>query len=271
MLTLLEKAYVRQHLGVPMSGVPTGGYVMGYRYLGPVGQLEYYMANLAIEEESIITGRPVALARVDGIPSVGQTLSVYIDGVPYSYTVQSPDLGGPDPRSNVMAGIVHALNNGRVGLYAASTNAISQGTPVRTAPPSGQLSITATRTFDVALDWTQGGLSMGLENNGDTFPTLFSIAVEDPITRAKSMVYGMIPVCNALKNDILAARRNLGLRSAGAKGDQGGVTFRPDELAVRADLYWTMTAELGNALYCGPDPTGRRSGTQYQQSVKILL
>jgi hypothetical protein len=258
MLTLIEKASIRDLLGVPMAGVPSGGHTAGYRFLGRVGQLEFYMNNLGVEEESVITGRPIGVIIASGDPSLGQTFVINTNGVPIPYTVTSTDMSNQYPRQSVLLNTINAINLANIGFWAGSSNSgdAQAGAQPLTAPPFGQIVITNKCTFDLTTSSTGANMRFFVSMNGDTYPRP-AMAVKDPVTRQTTMVYGYINVCLQLRDDILNARNNLSLSSAGAKGDQGGAQFRPDELAQRVMLFRSYTRMLGDALYAGPDPSGR--------------
>jgi hypothetical protein len=258
MLTLIEKAYIRDLLTVPMSGVPTGGHVAGYRYLSRVGQLEFYMNNLGIEEESIITGRPIGLIVATGTPELSQVLTVGIDGQQILYTTQMSDLLATDPRGAVMAGLVNAINNSGNGCVAGRVNfqPPDAGQPLTTSPVFGQLLITRATAFTLTVSVSDNnGIALNVTNPGNTYPEP-SLDLKQSDGTIKTL-YGYIPVCLQLRKDILSARTTLALTSAGAKGDQGGAQFRPDQLFQRVQLFRYYVNMLGNALYAGPDPSGR--------------
>jgi hypothetical protein len=258
MLTLIEKAYIRDLLTVPMAGVPTGGHTAGYRYLGRVGQLEFYMNNLGIEEESIITGRPIALVGGLGNPSPGQIITAIINGIPVNYTTQDADLLAVDPRGTVLGGLVNAINAAGLGVFAGRVNFQPSyaGQPVVTSPVIGQLLITSQNTFSLSMSTSDTlGLSFNIINPANTYPEP-SLDLKQSDGTIKS-IYGYIPVCLQLRKDIVSARTTLALSSAGAKGDQGGAVFRPDQIFQRVQLFRWYVNALGNALYAGPDPSGR--------------
>ena len=258
MLTLIEKSYVRDLLTVPMSGVPTGGHTSGYRYLGRVGQLEFYMNNLGIEEESIITGRPIGLIVATGDPSLGQVLTVNVNGSPASYVTQVSDLSAYDPRGTVLAQLVTAINAMGNGYVSGRVNfqPSQAGQPFTTSPTIGQLMVTGKNTCSLSVMTSPGGVNLAVAMDGNSYPEP-SLDIRDRNTGTTSAIHGYIPVCLQLRKDIISARVNLSLLSAGAKGDQGGATFRPSEIADRVELFRYFTGMLGNALYAGPDPTGR--------------
>lgn len=250
-----------------MAGVPTGGHVAGYRYLFRVGELEYYMNNLGIEEESIISGRPICAIFANGDPTVGQTFSIIINGVPVDYTVTSQDMfkaQGVDPRQTVLLNIIGLINQanissgpgGRSTVWAGSSNAtnISAGTAALTAPPIGQLLLTAYSPMNVTLSQTGNGMYLSINMPGDTYLEP-SLDYKDA-NHVSQTAWGYINVCMRLRKDILMSRNNLGLIQAG-KGPAGGVVFRENEIWQRVYLFRAFTAELGNLLYAGPDPTGR--------------
>lgn len=259
MLTLIEKAYIRDLLNVPMSGVPTGGHIAGYRYLSRVGQLEFYMNNLGIEEESIISGRPIGLIVATGTVTPGQVITVSINATPATYTVQPSDLLQVDPLGTVLANIVNAINALGIGFYAGRVNYTEgqAGQPLTTAPVIGQLLVTGSQTCTLAITLQGNGVNLYVALQGNTYP---EPSLDTKVNGATVTKYGYIPVCLQLRKDIISARTNLSLASAGAKGDQGGATFRPSELADRVELFRYFTTALGNALLAGPDPTGRGGG-----------
>lgn len=260
MLTLIEKAYIRDLLTVPMAGVPTGGHTSGYRYLGRVGQLEQYMNNLGIEEESVITGRPIGLILATGDPLLGQTLTVNVNGAPVAYTITALDLTSYDPRGTVLASVVNGINALGNGYFSGRVNfqPSEAGQPYTTSPVLGQLMVTGKNACSLSVNVTPGGINLTVLMDGNTYPEP-SLDLRDRNTGITSSIHGYIPVCLQLRKDIISARLNLSLISAGAKGDQGGATFRPSEISDRVELFRYFTAMLGNALYAGPDPTGRGS------------
>jgi hypothetical protein len=263
MLTLLEKAYIRDLLTVPMAGVPTGGHVAGYRYLGRVGQLEFYMNNLGIEEESIITGRPIGLIGATNDPELNQTLTVGINGTQLSYTTQASDLTAVDPRGSVLGNLVNVINAASIGFVAGRVNfqPAYAGQPQTTAPTMGQILVTGSTPCSISVSVSDtNGIALTVINPGNTYPEP-SLDLKNPDGTFRT-VYGYIPVCLQLRKDIIAARTTLALSSAGAKGDQGGAQFRPDQLAQRVQLFRFFVNALGNALYAGPDPSGRNGSAR---------
>jgi hypothetical protein len=267
MLTRQEKVYIRDLLGVPMAGVPRGGHTSGYRFFSLVGNLEFYMNNLSVEEESVIAGRPVALVSFNNIPiTLGQVLTIRVNGFDCVYAVQQSDLDNRFPQQAVLINMVNIINQANLGPWAGtgdSPSALAGASPL-TAPEYGQIAISYTKPFNVEVsqDPTVPGLVLSVQQNGDTMPEPSMVVAGKvcPDTGGPLFTHGYINICLGLRNDILNSRRNLTLSSAGAKGDQGGVTFNPRQLQQLTALLNYWTDKLGGALYATGSPMGQPSG-----------
>lgn len=266
MLTRQEKVYIRDLLKVPMAGVPRGGHTSGYRFFSLVGNLEFYMNNLAVEEESVIAGRPLALVSFFNQPTVlGQSLTIFVNANPLTYLVQQSDIDSQFPQQSVLLNMVNLINSAQLGPWAGTGDSPSvlAGASPLTAPEYGQIAISWYKTFTVSVAQDPGpGLALQVEQNGDYMPEPSMIAAGKicPDTGGPLYVHGYIKVCLELRNDILNARRNLQLSSAGAKGDQGGVTFNPRQLREQTALLNYWLDKLGSALYATANPMGQPSG-----------
>lgn len=241
-----------------MAGVPRGGHTSGYRYFSLVGNLEFYMNNLAVEEESVIAGRPMALVSFFNPPILNQQLTILVNGNPALYVVQSSDIAQQFPQQSVLLNMVNLINSMQSGPWAGTADSPNIGVSPLTAPEFGQISISWDRPFNVEVQQnTTVGVSLMVAQNGDHMPEpSMEVKRDGQIKR----VHGYINVLLALRNDLLAARQNLSLLSAGAKGDQGGVTFRPTELKERAALFGYFLDLLGSALYSTATPMGQPAG-----------
>lgn len=258
MLTRLEKSYIRDLLGVPMGNTDSPN--AGYRFLGKAGQLELYLNNLYLEDECIITGRPVALVNVmTGAQLVsGQTLTLFINGQPVSYTTTDIDLADPFPRKAVVTKLVNALQASGL-LFQAYSSEVVQGAPTypNSVPTSAEVYLSCRTAFTLSYEssGTGSGFYAQVLQDGDYQPEP-SLDVKLPDGTMQT-VYGYLPICLQLRKDIGNSRLNLALTQAGSESGKGGVKFRQDELQVRIGLFRYYTEQMGNALYAGPDPTGR--------------
>lgn len=241
-----------------MAGVPRGGHTSGYRYFSLVGNLEFYMNNLAVEEESVIAGRPMALVSFFNPPIVAQQLTILINGTPVEYTVQSSDVATQFPQQTVLLNTVNSINSAQLGPWAGTADSPNIGVSPLSAPEFGQIALSWDRIFNIEVQQnTTVGVTLAVQQNGDHMPEPSMDVKRDG---RMQRVHGYINVLLALRNDLLSARQNLSLLSAGAKGDQGGVTFRPTELKERAALYGYFLDLMGSALYSGPQPMAQPSG-----------
>lgn len=266
MLTLQEKVYIRDLLKVPMAGVPRGGHTAGYRYFSLVGNLEFYMNNLAVEEESVIAGRPMALVNFNNQPVVNQVLVVRVNGFDCVYTVLQSDVDNQFPQQSVLLNMVNQINLANLGPWAGtgqSPSTLAGASPL-TAPEYGQIAISWTKPFDVEVSQsgTAGGIVISVAQNGDHMPEPSMVAGVPGCQglQDSGLIHGYINICLALRNDMLNSRRSLILSSAGAKGDQGGVTFNPRQLQAQSALFNDWVAKLGSALYATATPMQAPSG-----------
>lgn len=265
MLTRQEKVYIRDLLKVPMAGVPRGGHTSGYRYFSLVGNLEFYMNNLAVEEEAVIAGRPLSLVSFFNQPTVlGQSLTIIVNGNPLVYAVQQSDMDSQFPQQTVLLNMVNLINSAQLGPWAGSGDspATLAGASPLTAPQFGQIAISWFKPFTVEVAQDPGpGLALQVEQGGDTMPEPSMIVSGKTCPDGSPLrVHGYLRVCLELRNDILNGRRNLTLTSAGAKGDQGGVTFNPRQLREQSALFNYFIDKLGSALYASANPMGQPSG-----------
>ncbi len=235
-LSLQTKVDIRRHLGVPAAGYPTSGYTGGIRIVQSTGQLETYMTNLQADEESVVTGYPYGTVRIFGTPTLGNTITLTVNGTPVAYTVVDSDLASSAPLQTVAYSVANAVNSANLGPLAAG--GFNYGaTPEKTLPDGSQVSLLNPTTFTLSASAT--GLSAVVVANGSVFPN------PQITTSAGVTVYGYVPICNYLEGQVM--NPDLSLRYVKADA----VTFRADEVPARLQSYRWACQQLGNFLSVG--------------------
>lgn len=261
-----QLADIRRHLSVPFAGVPDSRFTAGIRTLLRVGQLEFYVQVLQIEEEAILTGYPYAYLRIAGKPQVGQTLSVVINGgSPITYTVSPADLVTVDstdtstPLKSVAAGLALNINLAGIAQLAAAAAVTYRAAPPATTPNIGILTLLSQTAFTVTASVTAGtgiGIIVDPAANGANYPWP-RLTPDVPAGQTQVTYYGYINICNFLESAIASSTDNMSLKSAGGLSPQAAAVFAQDEVAKRAKLYDYFRRQLGNSLSVGMDPAGR--------------
>src|ERR1700722_18347797 len=95
MLSNLQKARIRYHLGLPFAGTPLSSETLGLRTVTRAGELELYMNLMQPEEESMLTGSPYAAIQLYYPLTAGQTITFAIGLTSVTYTIQPTDLVQP--------------------------------------------------------------------------------------------------------------------------------------------------------------------------------
>lgn len=251
-LDFLSKAQIRRHLRVPFAATPAGNVTMGIRAVTRAAQLELYMNVLAPEEEAILLGRPYALIQFLPPFTLGQVLQISIASYAtpsisgtVTYTVQSSDISAQYPWQSIaqnMATELNALNN-TLGLEIESATGIPTDpmSPPVSAPPFAQITMWGPSLFSVTV--TGGGLF--LLANGTVYPN--PIYTTSTQSGQSISYYGLLPICNALESDLINLSPQLAYSNAGASST-GLVTFRPDSLRQRHQLYRYYVRQMGISL-----------------------
>lgn len=270
MLTFQTKVDIRRHLRVPFAGYPTSGYYGGIRTVLTVGQLEMYMNNLQVEEESAVTGFPYGMVRLFGSPTVGDRITFTINGTPVTYTVQSGDVNNPllnaqpvSPLDAVSFNAATAINAAALGVEAAGGLNFKASPPV-TLPSSSQVTMNAGgNTFTVTVAVTSSTMTAQVAANGNVYP---APSINTLVNGAQATVYGYVPICNALESQIGDITGFLATWL-----EQADVAkFRKDSTAARVQAYRWWCKQLGVALSVGPAPAGEAGmGSGFGMQVTV--
>lgn len=268
-LDFTTKVDIRRHLRVPFAGYPTSGYYGGIRTVLTVGQLEYYMNNLQVEEECVLTGNPFGRVVLNGEGAVGDVVTATINGTPVSYTVTAANLTNPtiydqpvSPLDAICWGWANAINQAALGPVAAG-GLNFKATPPVTTPPPGQLTLVRYgQTFTLSASVISAGLSVTLVANGSNYPNPQS---QIPVASAQTVIYGYVPICNALEN-LCVTQNGLSLWLKQAET----VQFRRDEVPARVQVYRWWCKQLGTALSVGPAPYGVHGGAS-DWGAKVIV
>ena len=258
-LDLSTKANIRRHLGLPAAGLITANTTMGLRTVTRAGQLEFYMNVLQIEEESILLGRPYGALLLNGPLATGAVLSVLIGAALISYTVQVTDNQASDPLMTI-------ANNFTLAIQAVFPTILGATASLKSNPfipqPPYQTIVAQISLQGLAGPFQLSSTTLPVIANGASYPSPQYIINDGNGVAANSQVaYGLLPVCDALEQQLLASAQNLGFTAVGAVST-GQAVFRPDELGVRWSMLARYRRELGRMLsfYPANSASGIRSG-----------
>jgi len=268
-LSLQTKVDIRRHLDVPAAGYPISAIVGGIRTVQASGQLETYMNALQAEEECVITGFPYAQVRIFGLPQIGSSVTVTVNGTPITYTAQASDFGPNNsplyyspipPLQSIAFNLANRINASNVGPLAAGGMNYGAVPPV-TLPDGSQVTITNPTTFTVSASGS--GITAVVVANGSTYPSPQMQAVLPDGTQ--TVLYGFVPICNYLEGQVYAPSLSLQFQVTDV------VTFRPDEVAARLQSYKLACMRLGKFLSVGMEAGlgARRIGTN--SALRIVV
>lgn len=238
-LDLKAKASIRRHLGITAAGINTAGSTMGLRAVTRAGELELYMNNLQLEEEGIVMGRPYGAFGIYAPVVNGNQYVITVNGTAYTYTATAVDVNATDPLASVAQNI-RLMLSGVLGNMLIACAALAVGPSPKFISTAQQISLLSLAgTFTLAVT---GGTVIA---EGADFPSpkyTVNDGNGDP-TKAQ-VVYGLLPVCDALEEQVLNTSQNLSFSEVGSKST-GGASFRPDELRVRYNLLQKYRYDLG--------------------------
>lgn len=254
MLSEVTKSRIRMHLGVPAIGLPQTGSVLGWRYNNEVGSLEYRMINLQPIEEAQITGNPMALIQIAGVPHLADQVGVTIGtNARIPYNVTSGDLAAPIPLQAISQNWATAITlaaQGYLGDY---------GIPPQTKPSqtSGSYQgIVILQPIPPSVD----PFSIVVDTTGNTIPYVAQqgVAVPPSVTFQESgiTVYGYLAICDYLESRIANAADLVKYQAAGGAGGSN-VAFRMNELAERRNIYDEWCGKLADFFGISRYPMGR--------------
>jgi hypothetical protein len=214
------------------------------------------MNLLQAEEEAMLLGQPYAAIQCYGNNQQGDTIAFTVSyaGAPYpvSYLVQPSDVSNPFPTNSIAIGIANAVNQANIPNVKAATGVYtaSDGFSIGLPPTFGQVTIYSTaQTFQVAMTSSPG---VALTADGSVYPNpAFTLDDSDPT--APVIIYGILPICNALESALVNSSQNLSFNMVGSNVT-GQAVFRKDELAVRQSLYKAYVYQLGVSLSYYPPP-----------------
>jgi len=251
-LDLQTKARIRRQLGVPFAGRADANTTMGLRTVLKAGQLEFYTNNLQMPEVSLLLGRPYGAFIIYAPTALDRVYSFTVDSTTVTYTVQPSDMAARDPLLSVATGILAAIQAALptyladsaqiavIGSYPQLSTAIQFELLTPTATP---FALTAVSNVVVIQSGDYPASPQFLVDDGNGDPTKQVIA------------YGLLPICEALEQQLLNSSSNLSLSEVGSR-TLGAAVFRPDELRVRNSLLRRYRFELGVALsFFAPNPS----------------
>lgn len=250
-LSYLTKANIRRHLRLPFAGSPFSGQTQGIRAITKAGQLELYMNLLQAEEEAILLGKPYGTILLIGPYVAGQTVIVTINSTPLTYIITPQDMASKIPSQVIAANVALMINNATLGPTAST--GLYTGSDLNLAfaaqPTPAQVTIAYNVTFTLA---TSGTASTIVEANGQVYPPP-TFVIDDSNPNAIILAHGILPICDALEQQVVNASPNLSFSDVGSTAT-GRATFRPDELQVRQALYKSYVYQLGVMLSYYPPP-----------------
>jgi hypothetical protein len=143
-------------------------------------------------------------------------------------------------------------NNFLLAIQAAfptllGATATIKSNPFIAAPPYQSISV------QVSLQGLNGAFTLTSTTvpviaNGANFPSpQYQIDDGNGVPANATYAYGLLPVCDALEEQLLAAAQNLSFSNVGA-APLGQAVFRPDELGVRWSMLARYRKELGVML-----------------------
>jgi hypothetical protein len=264
MLSAGTKADIRRHMGVPVAGINAGGVQLGYRYDTKVGDLEYRMINLQPYEEATITGQPIGSIQITGMPAIGDPISITMtppSGSPVvvSYAVTNQDLLAIEntpgflnngPLYSVAQNIARAINLNPSPFMAAANPPVDISAAPGYGPTYAEvlLQAIADPSFTIAASAT-GETGAIVTNQGDS---IYPQSTFSDYPGGPTLLAGFVPILNYLDSNV-SSRANAFLSFTQADV----VTFRPDEIGRRDDLYERMRQKLADYLGVPLFPVGQ--------------
>lgn len=243
MLPVAAKAAIRRHLGIPAAGQSARSSPSGLRSIVRFEQLEQYFNALDVPTEAILLGEPYATVAVSDPPRAGDTVTVAVtiagNSVSATYAVIANDTAfvvasklASQLRRQLPAMEIRAL---QPIVYGEAT--LSLRSPQRVFLVS----------VDVVNEVASPSTAVAIRMNGDVYPAP-EYVVDDGTTLPEPLViHGLLPVCDVLEAQLLAASENLAFAQVGSR-TVGGAQFVRAEITLRNSLLAQYRRGMGAAL-----------------------
>lgn len=256
MLSQQQKIAIRRHLGLPFAGTAQAGRLYGWRFTFYAEDLEYRMNNMTAPEEVLLTGATLGSWKIQGNPTIGDTLTYHMaynsNNYNASYTVQGSDFNLPrDPVNPADSSVLYAialnsalaLNPVLVPLGFSATGVMPADlfSPAYMPPYFAEVTVQAPGNDAFVLTSSvTGTTNLSVENPGSQSPvqaTFTSVATGEQVT-----LYGYIAILDYLAMNMSQQMLSLWLDKADVS------TFRRDEMRARRSLYQEYVAQMSRAI-----------------------
>jgi hypothetical protein len=257
MLSNLQKARIRYHLGLPYAGTPLSSETLGLRTVTRAGELEAYMNLMQPEEEAILLGTPYAAAQLYYPLTAGQTIIFTIGITAVTYTIQPSDLVQPSALFSILSNLANLINaQSLFGVVAVPGRLQSDQVMPGQPPAFGQLFVTSATLFNASFT---GTANISQTANGTFLPppqlVTLSPGPGDPL-----VINGVLPICDALETSFMSVDQRLSFTLTGSNST-GQVIFNKMEMRQRASLYRSYVRRMAVLLaFTVNDYPGKPSG-----------